>query len=154
MRLQHLCLILSVGGLLLGCGGGASDAPSLVEATGTVLLDGKPVVGASVTFVVEKSPISTGITDSAGKFTLNTGGRSGVPVGNAKVGIVKMVSTSGATATSTPADMMKMAAAGKMGPTKPKGEIPMKYADPDKSTLVAIIDKDPAKNVFEYKLVD
>ncbi len=155
MRLQLLCAFLAVGTLLFGCGGGASDAPELVGATGTVLYNGKPLAGATVTFVIEKSPLATGTTDAEGKFSLSTGGRPGVPSGSAKVGISKAVAGSDKLKTATPADMAKMAQQGQMGPSKPvKSEIPPKYGNPETSTFVATVGADPAKNVFEYKLVD
>ena len=56
--------------LLAGCG---SSGPAMVKVSGTVMLDDKPVDGASVMFV----PIATGRpaqgkTDADGKFTLET----------------------------------------------------------------------------------
>ena len=154
MRLQLLCAFLAVGTLLFGCGGGASDAPELVGATGTVLYDGKPLAGATVTFVIEKSPLATGTTDAEGKFSLSTGGRPGAPVGNAKVGIAKSSSASGGMSNPKPEDMAKMAEKNKMATSKTKAEIPVKYGNPETSTLVATVGADASKNVFEYKLVD
>ncbi len=156
MRLQLLSVFLAVGTLFLGCGGGAGDAPDLVGATGTVLVNGKPLAGATVTFVIDKSPLAIGITDAEGKFSLSTGGRPGVPVGSAKVGIAKASASDVDMKNMTPGDMANMAQkSNKMGqPAKTKSEIPAKYGNPESSTLVAIVDTDPAKNVFEYKLLD
>lgn len=154
MRFQLLSAFLVIGTLLLGCGG-ASDAPQLVNATGTVLYKGQPVSGATVTFIVPKSPLATGTTDAGGKFTLSTGGRPGVPIGNATVGIVKHAAAATDMSKMTPADMAKMAEKTKMASIPmPKSEIPQKYANPETSTLVAIIDADATKNVFEYTLLD
>ncbi len=155
MRILLLSALWVVGTLLVGCGGGADDAPELVRATGTVFYNGKPVAGATVTFVIEKFPLATGTTDAEGKFSLTTGGRPGVPVGNAKVGIAKSASAYvGMPSNPSPADMAKMAEKSRMASPKVKAEIPVKYGNPDSSTLVAIIGADASKNDFEYKLVD
>ena len=154
MRFQLLCALLMLGTSLLGCGGG-SDAPKLANASGIVTYKGIPVSGALVTFVVPKSPLATGTTDAEGKFTLSTGGRPGVPIGNATVGIVKHAAAAADMSKMTPADMAKMAEKTKMAAIPmPTSEIPEKYANPELSTLVAIIDADATKNVFEYKLLD
>lgn len=155
MRLQMLSAFLAVGTLLLGCGGGADDAPELVGATGTVFYNGKPLAGATVTFVIEKFPLATGVTDAEGKFSLTTGGRPGVPVGKAKVGIAKIASAyAGMPSSPKPEDMAKMAEKNRMATPKPKMEVPAKYGNPETSTLVAIIGTDASKNTYEYKLVD
>ncbi len=60
-------LVLLAG--VVGCG---SDGPDLTNVTGTVTLDGKPVQGATLTFVPEApgaSP-SYGSTDAEGKYSL------------------------------------------------------------------------------------
>ena len=62
----------TLGALVLacaGCGGGGGGGGS--EATGSVLLDGKPLANAQVQFIAkEGSAIHTATTDAAGKFTL------------------------------------------------------------------------------------
>ena len=78
---------------LHGCGDGR---PSLIKATGTVLVDGQPVEGALVSFqpIVEskdgfKRP-SAAVTDAGGKFELGTYEKTdGLPVGKYKVAIQK-----------------------------------------------------------------
>jgi len=82
---KSVCLLAVI---VCGCGGGAGG-PDLVPVTGTVLYQGKPIAGATVTMQPEKGPIANGFTDAEGKFRMTTGGRPGVPVGNAKVGITK-----------------------------------------------------------------
>lgn len=154
MRVQLLSAVLAVGTLLLGCGGGANDGPQLAQVTGTVLYKDAPVSGAVVTFMVAKSPIATGTTDAEGKFTLTTGGRPGAPIGNAMVGIVKFSAAAQDMSKMTPADMANMAEKNKMAIAKPKAEIPVKYGNPETSTLVAIIVADASKNVFKYPLQD
>jgi hypothetical protein len=139
----------------VGCG--RSDGPTLAPVSGTVLFQGKLISGATVTMVSEKGQMSNGFTDKDGKFKMTTGGRPGVPIGNAKVGIVKMsVEAPVDIKVVKPEDMRNMQKAGK-GVAKelaPKSEIPTKYADPEKSKLVAVVDRDGKKNVFEYPLVE
>lgn len=58
---------------MVGCGGG-DDFPDPVPVSGTVNHGGKPVAGASVTFRAKggEGRSASGMTDSAGKFTLTT----------------------------------------------------------------------------------
>ena len=156
MWFQKTVCVLAV---LVVCGCGGSDAgPELVPVTGTVLYQGKPISGATVTMKPEKGPLANGFTDAEGKFRMSTGGRAGVPVGNAKVGITKSAAVVSQVQpkTVTPEDMMKMqkAGGGAAKELEAKPEIPVKYASLDDSGLVAIVDKDAKKNVFQYDLVD
>lgn len=58
---------LSVSAIcLFGC----SDGLQLVPVTGTVTLDGLPLVGASVVFHPEQGRLSAGTTDAEGRYTL------------------------------------------------------------------------------------
>ena len=149
------CLLTLV--VLSGCGGSAG--PELVPATGTVIFKDKPIAGATVQMISEKGQNSTGFTDPEGKFRMTTGGRPGVPVGKAKVGITKPTNTAANAPDPKavkPEDMMSMQKAGG-GVAKElttKSEIPEKYQDPNKSKLEAQIDKDGKKNVFEFVLVE
>lgn len=137
-----------------GCSGAPADEPNLVPATGTVLYNNKPVSGANITFIVDKAPIATGSTDADGKFSLTTGGRPGAPLGNAKVSISKVSATQENLTSMTPQDMANMAAQGQKAIGTTVEEIPSKYNSPEKSGLVATLDEDGSKNVFEFRLVD
>jgi hypothetical protein len=153
---KYLCLI--IGSLSLsffcGCGGGEADAPNLVAASGVVLYKDKPISGATVTFMVEGAPIATGSTNDEGKFSLTTGGRPGAPLGNAKVAISKVSATAVDLTAMKPNDMADMASKGKMVIAEQKEEIPKKYSNPEKSGLIATLDANGEKNVFEFRLVD
>jgi hypothetical protein len=110
-----------------GCGGG----PVLVGITGTVTLDGKPVEGASVTFMPQfAGQPALGTTDAAGKFTLTTHphGRGAMP-GTHKVTVRKVETTGFLTD-----------GEGLSGGVAPEGiqetwHTPKRYADPETSDL-------------------
>lgn len=154
-----LCLVVSsLGFAIIGCGDGG---PKLAGVTGTVMLGSKPIAGATVTMQIEgvKAPASMGFTDSSGKFTMKTGGRPGVPVGKARVGISKAGDTTGGMATPDmkPEDMMTMqqaAGATTAQTAPPKPEIPLTYADPTMSGLTENIDANESKNIFVFTLAE
>lgn len=155
LLLRYLCLIaLSLS--ICGCGG--ESGPLLVAVTGAVTIDGKPLAGATVTMRSEKGDLSNGFTDSEGKFKMTTGGRSGMPVGPAKVGITKYeqsvpIETVAGDLKAEDMQKMQMAAKGKTKDAASKSEIPERYGNPEKSGLVANVDSNASKNVFEYPLV-
>jgi len=60
-----------------------------VVSTGTVTLDGKPLEGATVSFVQGKTVVAVGKTDANGSFQLATDGIPGVPPGEYRVVISK-----------------------------------------------------------------
>jgi hypothetical protein len=77
---------LTIGGVLLvlavslGCTKGASTS-DLVPVSGRVQMDRKPLVGATVRFIPEnyktdpkKYPVSEGVTDAEGRYTLKVDG--------------------------------------------------------------------------------
>ena len=152
LRFLSLLVITS----LFGCG--SSDTLTLAPVTGTVLFKGKPLSGATVTMISEKGQMANGFTDGEGKFRMTTGGRPGVPVGLAKVGISKMAGNAASSDNKKvkPEDMMNMQKAGG-GVAKdlvPKSEIPSKYSKPEESKLTAAVDKNGNKNSFEFILVE
>jgi hypothetical protein len=69
---------------LSGCSGKAPPPP-IVEAGGTVLLDGKPLYKAQVRFfpLIDYGAeyVATGVTDKAGRFTLTCKGQPGACAG-------------------------------------------------------------------------
>lgn len=71
MKLSLPLLAISLISLLLGCGPKDGYAElGLVEVTGTVTLDGKPLPQAKVTFESDDKRLATGVTDSAGHYAL------------------------------------------------------------------------------------
>ena len=155
IRWQLLLVVLCTA--IPGCGQEASG-PDLAEVSGTVNYQGKPLAGANVTMVSAAGHLSTGSTTSDGKFKMTTGGRLGVPIGKAKVGVSKVAASSVKmdAASMTPEDMQKMQieGGGQAKDLASKSEIPETYAHPDKSGFVADVVADVTKNVFTYDLVD
>lgn len=93
--MRRLIRVAALPSLLfvIGCGDGR---PSLTETGGTVMLDGKPLEGAIVSFVpiVEEGAgyqrPSNGVTDAAGEFVMMTYEKGdGLPEGKYQVGIQK-----------------------------------------------------------------
>lgn len=86
-----LVSVLTTLVFLAGCGGGPADAPELAAVSGIVMLDGKPAGGLTVEFHPDNTkgtsgPMSTGVTNETGAFTLSaSGGRAGAVVGSHKV---------------------------------------------------------------------
>ena len=86
------------------CIAGCKDrGPGLKAATGTVTLDGKPLIGAEVEFHPESAASSSyGKTDESGNFSLAySTGKAGAALGKHRVVIIGG-STDAASATSAP----------------------------------------------------
>ena len=154
---RWLSLLVVLCASISGCGEEVGG-PDLAEVSGTVNYQGKPLAGANVTMVSAGGHLSTGSTTADGKFKMTTGGRLGVPLGKAKVGVSKVAAAEVNidVASMKPEDMQKMQieGGGKAKDLTPKSEIPEKYANPDKSGFVADVVADVKKNAFTYDLVD
>lgn len=127
---------------------------------GTVTLDGKPVEGATVTFVpvVEGQGASaTGITDASGKFTLtvvDTSRGRGAPGGGTVPGdyFVGVMKTTFPQAASEEEEEEGGKTKGTEAPSEPKltHVVPQKYNDPKRSGLRATVKE--GKNVIPIEL--
>jgi len=127
-----------------GCDGG----PKVYPVTGLVTYEGKPVEGASVTFVSNASVATFATTDASGKFSMATRGAPGLPAGEYQVGISKV--ESGNVPKMAAEDMMKMQ---KAGPSAiPKPLLPPKYSSVQSSGLTATVTTDKSKNNFTFDL--
>lgn len=132
LQLAGLLLLLSCA---MGCGG--ADRPSLVKVSGKVLLDGKPVEGATVYFKREspdpkyRRP-SRATTNTQGEFTPGTyGSDDGIPPGKYKVGVMKTEYVD------KPANFNEENPAAT--PAKVRWVVPKQVSSPDTSGLVVEI---------------
>lgn len=153
----------------VGCG---PSAPKLYPASGTVTFEGKPVEGASVMFVPQAGPPSSGTTDASGKFTVMTKGKPGAPLGTYKVTVAKQ--SGGGSEAAAPVmpqsqggepseeekqkmmqkqrEQMESQIAQMKAGSKATNLLPAKYSNPDGSDLSATVTNDATKNVFEFAL--
>ena len=112
MKRTHLfAMIFASIVLASGCG------PSTTDVKGVVKLDGKPVKGATVTFVSDDGKRSySGFTDGEGNFTLVSGNnKSGVASGTYKVTVVKGPDVPASVDPSSPDAMKAMQQGSKAG---------------------------------------
>ena len=147
-----LLLALAMGLIVVGVGGvywwtfaGGEKwvqelgLPSKAAFRGKVTLDGAPLRGGQLTAWPDQAgvPRSVGFIEQDGEFILriDVGGafHEEAFVGRHRVSVTQFEK--------------------QQGPSAPKMTTPAKYSSPDTSGLVIVIDRDPAKNVVELKLV-
>ena len=89
----RLSLLVGMCGLVLaGCGGRPAGYPETAPVRGVVMLDGKPLIGASVSFVPAAGRSSAGMTDDDGRYELSYTGRiKGAMLGSHRVMLSKRV---------------------------------------------------------------
>jgi hypothetical protein len=125
-----------------GCGGGPSDAPKTVPASGVVKHNGNPVAGVLVTFFPEKGPLAVGTTDAAGAFSLSTSGVPGATAGNHRVSVAWVPED--APMPLTPEEGQAQAQ---------KSPIPARYGDPNTSQLTQSLGAEGSTSI-EINLAD
>lgn len=138
-KMTALALLVGLAAAI-GCGGGG-----MKSVEGTVTLDGKAVEGATVSFLPEngKGESPSGFTDSSGRFSLKTGGKTGAPPGNYKVTVTKTAALQGGAEGMKPGSpeyqkmMEKGMAKGPAG--APKSELPDVYSNASKTPLKATV---------------
>ena len=143
--IASVCLVALCGCSLSGCNGSGPAPPKAVPVSGSVALNGQPVVGATVSFLSDNAPRSAmGITDKDGKFQLSTFAlNDGAVVGDHKITVIKTdapagKSTAGDTATMNDPTKMTSSYTEAMASKdfgKPKTSLPEKYAQFDTTTL-------------------
>ena len=164
-KLTSLFFSASVVLVMSGCGGGAGpdERPARVAVSGTVLLEGKAVEGATVTFrSVSKGPGAIGKTDATGRFVLSTyeSGDGAVP-GKYNVGVSKIVDEEEEGTLDDNDENYEPPAYDQAeeedeedGPPRrgkgPKNEIPNAFLDPEESGLTANITE--ATDSLEFRL--
>lgn len=134
---------------LVGCPGANSTSNAGATVSGTVMLDGSPVEGATVTFRPE-SPDGSGafgMTDAEGKYVLNTSSAVlGVVPGTYKVSVTKME----AAASDAPAEDDPSYGGAPKQQAAPKHLLPEKYSRIESSGLTA--DVKPGENTVPLEL--
>jgi hypothetical protein len=84
--------------VLAGCAGRDPNLPKLEPVSGTVTLDGRPLASASVVFVPigkTRGTVAVGTTGPDGKYELKSRGEPGVPAGEHRVVVSKLVMPDG-----------------------------------------------------------
>jgi hypothetical protein len=139
-----------------GCGGEAGDNRPRYPTSGTVLLEGAPVEGAVVAFVLEDGDATAAaMTDELGKFQLNLPpGKGGIPAGKYKITVRK--SSAAGPAVKEPTTFEEMEKQHKAGlpatpPPPPKLGVPARYGDTATSQLTEEVLPD-VKNEFKIEL--
>jgi hypothetical protein len=136
-RLAAILFLLACLTLTAGCGSGR---PKCVAISGVVTYRGAPVPEATVIFIPPKSRPATGLTDTQGRFKLQTfsAGDGGV-LGDHVVCVTKTVVDPTA-ATTSPY-------------SKTKSVLPARYGTPVKSPLKATVTAE-GPNEFKFELTD
>jgi len=153
-ELMQISRIVIIGFLtcsgLTGCSRSTTDEwsarqPQVFPVSGTVILDGQPLAGASVTFSpsTEQSSAAAAMTNDAGEFELTTfKPRDGAAAGSYRVSITKFE-------TVTPPPGYHPDTSPPL--PAPKLLTPKKYSDFNTSRLVADV-ADQGPNHFEFTL--
>ncbi len=132
VAIAGLCLVVLAGVIFVMAVYSVGPPQRLVQATGTVTWDGKPVTVGAVMTVLENDPTfsSIGALDQQGRFTLSTNGEAdGTAVGRHK---------------------LVVASFGDGMPPPPL--VPAEYTTLPTTPLVIDVSSDPARNHFEIKL--
>lgn len=154
MRLQPRTLvgILACASLVLAgaCGGRGAAGPKKYPVSGTVRQDGKPVEGATVTFIsTDGKSAATGKTDSTGKYQLVGGAVAGTY--NVKIEKYEALATpAGGSQADIAEDKSYKPAPEGAEPVIPKNLLPAKYADPQQSGLTAAVKE--GENTFDFDI--
>jgi hypothetical protein len=138
------CLVLVVA--LVGC---AKSCTSPVE--GVVLLDGKPLAGASIMFVPQGSGRdATGQTDASGAFVMSTfQPRDGVLPGSYKVVITPSTGVADTARYGTAEDAMAAATKAPAKKASLDAAFPQKYTRPDQTPLTQDV---PVQGKLRFEL--
>jgi hypothetical protein len=144
-KVSLIFLLLLIAGGIAGCTSGSKSVP----VSGRVTYKGKPVANASVNFSPTESAgraAATGMTDSAGHFTLGTvTPKDGAQIGKYQVSIIAR----GPDRTPKPGESLS-GMPGEMIPGDPA--IPTKYFAPDTSGLTFEVKR--GSNTADFELTE
>lgn len=156
-RLPSLFLVVCLSPMMTaGCGSEAETpdfVSQMVPATGKVTLDGQPLEGVVVMFLLPErataGELATGVTDADGNYALSTmvPGRSvensqGAVPGQYRVILTKLVMPDGSPVPPETSD----AEAEALGARQ---LLPPQYSDPTRTTLTATVQRGPSVNDFD-----
>lgn len=164
MQLSKVATLLGVICLIAGCGGGAADRPKTVPVSGTVVYNGQPLEGATVSFWCEGAPrAATGLTDKDGKFKLSMFAfNDGAIPGVNKITVSK-AEASGQAAGPSPEEMLRnpsaLAQASQQrmqdkGGAAAKPLVPAKYGSQTSTPLKETVNENGSGNEFVIQLTD
>jgi hypothetical protein len=148
--------------VLIGCGGGDEDRPDLYPVSGTVVYNGEPVPGATVSFWAEGAPrAAVGTTNAEGKFTLtmfefNDGAMAGdnkITVSKAAAGAAGGIDRMAMLDDPTAQASMAQTTAPGTETQETTMSLPAKYADQNLTPLMETV-KTEGENVFPLQLTD
>ncbi len=144
LRFRLLSIVL-LGLPLVGCG--ASGGPGTVPASATVILDGEPIEGVTVTLLPEGSSVKGkggyGVTDTSGNVTFKSGPETdGVPAGKYRVLFQKLTQADGSP---IPPDAMAI-------DLETVNAVPAIYNDPDNSPILATVEEGGSGEPLAFEL--
>jgi hypothetical protein len=135
--------------LFVACGPSADI--KTVPATGMVTYKGKPVEGATISFIPDgPQRAATAISGPNGKYELTTLDQTGAMPGNYTVLVRKLDIPAASTA---PVSMEEALKLNTRPPPAPKDLVPSKYSDPARTPLRFEV-KAREANVFNIELTD
>jgi hypothetical protein len=130
--------------MVAGCGDGG---PKLVKAGGAVKYNGAPLAEADVVFVPDAGgQPSIGRTNKDGRFTLQTTGKPGAPLGDHKISVTAVRQKRAV----PPGEAVGMTS--EQIYANHETLIPVKYNNLITSGLSVTVVDDPAKNEFTFEL--
>jgi hypothetical protein len=145
-RLRHWPAACALASLLFvtGCGGEEDTGPEfdLVPVTGTVTMDGSPLVGATVTYLPPQGAPpgyygGAGLTNAEGKYEVTSSGKPGAVAGQYKITISREVGKDGNPIKADPesgVDIEQLRMQGEV-----QESIPAKFSDASQTTLSATV---------------
>jgi len=154
MRNSFRFFSMAIGGVLLfgalGCGGSSLPPGETGTVRGTVKYMGKPVPeGCSVVFIRDPDgALAVGKTDANGDYLLRMRDGLKIVVGTYRVS----VTPPDVAATLNQDEIMTLQQQGKLPDPATVKEVPMKYRNPEGSTLVC--DVQPGSNTFDVEMKD
>ena len=154
MKIKTCNAVLFLGALAscsIGCNVDNDDLPRTVNASGTITLNGEPVIGASIVAMSESggNSFARAISDSSGRFSLDAfESKKGAVPGSYKITASKTVevaSKGGSSLKSVQEDREQ--AGGAATDVSWANELPSKYNNPSQSGLKVTVPEDGISDI-------